>query len=66
MTVIGKRKKKKIISQEFIKQYMHPSVIRYYQEDDILYVEEKSGIFKYDMERVESLLVREHKRSGVQ
>lgn len=49
-----------------MKQYMHPQVLRYYQEDGILVVEEKNRIFKYDLNRIESILVREHKRSGIQ
>jgi hypothetical protein len=45
---------------------MHPTVIRYYQVDGILYIEEGGKVTKYDMNRVESILVREHKSSGIQ
>ena len=64
--MVGKRKKKITIRKEFIKQYMHPTVIRYYQEDGFLIVEEKDRVFKYEMERIESIHVREHKRVGMQ
>ncbi len=59
------------VLKAYIKRYMHPTVVEYYQETDsdgisILHVRDTDRWFTYDMKRVESIEVREHKRVGIQ
>jgi hypothetical protein len=61
---VGKRRKP--VSCEFLKEYMHTNVTKMFKEGGMLIVVEGKRPFKYDMSRIVSIQVREHKRSGIQ
>lgn len=59
--------KKKISKQVYmVDEYWHPKVTKLFKKKGILYVVEGKDQFSYDVNRVTTLQIREHKRQGVQ
>jgi hypothetical protein len=55
---------------DVVMEYLYLNVTKMYKKAGILYVQVGSGktkeIHKHEMKRIESIQIREHKRSGVQ
>jgi len=53
-------------SKEYIIEYCHTNVTKFYKIGNMLHIVEGKKKHIYDGSRIETIQIREHKRSGVQ